>query len=110
MKYLMLIVKTKKQGITEKIVSLKKNLVITIMINIILLKNLISLQQKDFDARLAQADLIAKTDFDTELKTFNQKVKSNKKNHLLVKCFYKYLIQFILEAKVISKNMVHKII
>ena len=37
-----------------------------------------------FSARLAQANLIIKTDFDDKLKVLNQKAKSNKTKHLLV--------------------------
>ena len=45
------------------------------MTNILLLQRLISLQQKF--ARLKQADLVTKTDFDTELISLNKKNKSN---------------------------------
>ena len=37
-----------------------------------------------FTARLAQADLVTKTDFDTKLKSLNRKINSNKTKHLLV--------------------------
>ena len=35
-------------------------------------------------ARLAQADLVTKTDFDTKLKSLNKKINSNKTKLLLV--------------------------
>ena len=37
-----------------------------------------------FDARLKQADLVTWTNFDTKLKSLNQKINSNKTKHLLV--------------------------
>ena len=37
-----------------------------------------------FNARLTQANLVTKTDFDTKLSSFNRKVTQNKTKHLLV--------------------------
>ena len=37
-----------------------------------------------FDARLKQADLVTKTDFDDKLKSLYQKITSNKTKYLLV--------------------------
>ena len=37
-----------------------------------------------FNARLAQTNLITKTDFDTKLSTLNRKIAQNKTKHLLV--------------------------
>ena len=37
-----------------------------------------------FDARLKQADLVTKTDFDDKLKSLNQKINSNRTKCLLV--------------------------
>ena len=37
-----------------------------------------------FNARLTQADLITKTDFDAKLSSLNRKIKSNKSKHLLI--------------------------
>ena len=42
------------------------------------------LTAKHFTARLKQADLVTKIDFDDKLKSFNQKNNSNKAKHLLV--------------------------
>ena len=42
MKYLLLVVYSEKRTITQKLMKLKRKLLITIMINILLLKNLIS--------------------------------------------------------------------
>ena len=37
-----------------------------------------------FTARLSQADLVTKTDFDTKLQSLNKRITSSKTNHLLV--------------------------
>ena len=66
-----------------------------------------------FAARLVQANLIKKTDCDYKLISYNKKINLNKTKHALVENElknYNHLIQFILEAKVILKKMVHKII
>ena len=54
-----------------------------IMMNTLLLQNLITTE--NFKARLAQANLLTKTDFDAKLQNLNKKVISNKTKHLLVK-------------------------
>ena len=51
-----------------------------------------------FNSRLAQANLITKTDFDAKLSSLNRKIVKN------------YLIRAISLAKVILKKTVHKII
>ena len=71
------------------------------------------LTAENFAVKLKQANLVTKADFDDKLNIHNQKINSNKTNHLLVEnqlknC--KHSIQFILEEKVITKKMVHKII
>ena len=51
-----------------------------------------------FTARLAQANLVTKTDFHTKLISLNKKINSNKTKHLLVENEfknYKHLIQVI---------------
>ena len=66
-----------------------------------------------FTERLAQAYLKTKRDFDTKLKSLNQKINSNKTKNLLVENglkSYKHLIQVILEIKVILIKMVLKLI
>ena len=45
-------------------------------------------------ARLAQADLVTKTDFDTKLQSFNKKIISNKTKNLLVETELKNLEKF----------------
>ena len=47
-----------------------------------------------FTARLAQANLVTKTDFDTKLISLNKKIHSNKANHLLLENELKKLQTF----------------
>ena len=47
-----------------------------------------------FAARLKQANLLTKTDFDDKLKSFNQKINSNKTKNLLVEDELKKLQTF----------------
>ena len=47
-----------------------------------------------FNARLARASLIAKTDFDAKLSSRNKKLTSNKSKHLLVENELKKLKTF----------------
>ena len=66
-----------------------------------------------FTARLAQANLITKTDSDYKLKGINKKLTQTKQKIYWLRTNwknYKRLIQFILEGKAILKNMGHKII
>ena len=44
-----------------------------------------------FNARLAQADLITKTDFGVRLQNLDKKINPNKKKHLLVETEFKKL-------------------
>ena len=48
------------------------------MTNTLLLQNLISLQQKIFKAKLEQADLVIKTEFDTKLHNISKRITSSK--------------------------------
>ena len=64
------------------------------------------------NARLAQANIITKTDFDAKLSNLNRKVTTNKTKHLLVENELKsrkHLIQVVLLVKVILRKMVHKV-
>ena len=47
-----------------------------------------------FNARLAQGNLVTKTDFDTKLQVLNKKINSNKIKQLLVKNQFKKLNNF----------------
>ena len=49
------------------------------MTYILLLQSLTTAE--NFAARLKQANLVTKTDFDDELKSLNQKINSNKTKH-----------------------------
>ena len=77
---------------TQKLVSLKRNLLIITMTNIFLLQSLIA--ANIFNARLAQANLITKTDFDAKLSSLNRKITANKSKHLLVENELKKLKTF----------------
>ena len=59
-----------------------------------------------FNAILAQANLITKTDFVAKLSSFNRKITKNKSKHLLIE----NEIWVILLVKVILMRMVHNII
>ena len=76
----------------QKLVSLKRNLLIITMTNIFLLQSLIA--ANIFNARLAQANLITKTDFDNKLSGLTRKVTANKSKNLLVENELKKLKTF----------------
>ena len=81
------------------------------MTNIFLLQSLIAANV--FNARLAQANLITKTDFDAKLSSLNRKITANKTKRLFAESKLKKLKTLdssYLLAKVILKKMVHKII
>ena len=61
------------------------------------------LTTKNFKARLAEADLVTKTDFDTKLKSLNKNISSNKIKHLFVENKFKNLETFDL-SYFIDKN------
>ena len=66
-----------------------------------------------FNARLAQANLITKTDFDARLSSLNRKITANKTTHLLVQIESNKLKTFhssYFIGKIILKKMVYKII
>ena len=66
-----------------------------------------------FNAKIAQANLITKTDFDAKLSGFNRKITKNKTDHLLVQNELNKLKTFdssYFIVKIILKTMVHKII
>ena len=52
------------------------------------------LTEENFAARLEQANLVTKTDFDDKIKSLNPKVNSNKTKHLLVENEFKKLQTF----------------
>ena len=59
---------------TQKLVSLKRYLLIMIMINILQLTKFNILAADVFNTRLAQANLITKTDFDAKVSSVNRKI------------------------------------
>ena len=72
-----------------------------------------TLTDENFAARLAQADLVTKADFDNKLTDLNRKNFSNKTKDLGIKNGLKKLKKFdsilvIFRVKVIFKIMVHK--
>ena len=54
------------------------------MANIIDISEFNKLAADVFNARLAQANLITKTEFDSKLSSLNRKITKNKTDHLLV--------------------------
>ena len=73
----------KKQAITLKLQKLKIKLMIIIMT--IDTQEFNKFTADDFNARLAQANVITKTDFDAKLSNLNRKITQNETKHLLVK-------------------------
>ena len=69
----------KKQTITQKLLKLKRDLLTMIMTNILQLQSSVqTLAANVFNARLAQANMITKTDFDAKLSSLNRKTTANK--------------------------------
>ena len=54
------------------------------MINMLLLQNFNTLAANFFNARLAQANLITKIEFDAKLSSLNRKIIANKTKHFLM--------------------------
>ena len=52
------------------------------------------LTAENFAARLKQANLVTKADFDDKLKNLNKKINSNKTKHLIVEIEFKKLETF----------------
>ena len=80
----MLLVQLKTQTMTQKSVSLKKKLIDHNHDKYLTTPEFNTLAADLFNARLAQANLITKTDFDAKLSSLNRKITSNKSKHLLV--------------------------
>ena len=76
---------------TQKYVKLKRKLLITIMTNTLLLQNLVA---GVFAVRLAQEDLVTKTDFDNKLQSLSKRITSNKTKHLFAENELKKLKTF----------------
>ena len=84
MKYLVLVIQLKKQTITLKLQKSKKKLTNHNHDKYIDTSEFNKLAADVFNARLAQANLITKTDFDAKLSILNKKITQNKSNYLLV--------------------------
>ena len=74
----------RKQITTQKLVNLRQNLLIITMTNTLLLQRLNKFSAQVFNARLAQANLIRKTDFVAKLPSLNRNITTNKTKYLLV--------------------------
>ena len=84
----------KKQIITQKLLKLKKKLTDHNHDKYITTPEFNTLAASVFNARLAQANLITKTDFNAKLSSLNRKIDSNKTKHLLVENELKKLKTF----------------
>ena len=98
----------KKTDYNTKLLKLKRNLLVIIIKTTEIEKKLTdhnhdkyittpefnTLAADVFNARLAQANLITKTDFDAKLSSLNRKITSNKSKHLLVENELKKLKTF----------------
>ena len=84
MKYLVLVIQLKKQTITLKLEKSKIKLTNHNHDKYIDTSEFNKLAADVFNARLAQANLITKTDFDAKLSILNRKITQNKSNYLLV--------------------------
>ena len=85
MKYLILVVQSKRQITTQKNTEIEKKLTDNNHDRYITTPEFNKLTAENFAARLKQANLVTKTDFKDKLKNLNQKINSNKTKHLLVK-------------------------
>ena len=70
---------------TQKLVSLKGKFLIMSMVNILLLQ----LTAEHSAARLTQANLVTKTDFDAKFSSLNGNITSNKTKDLLLENGFK---------------------
>ena len=103
----------KKQTVTKKITEIENKLTDYNHDKYITTPEFNTLAVDVFNARLAQANLIAKTDFDAKLSSLNKNVTKNKTRHLLVENELKklkLLIRATLLARAILQKMVHKLI
>ena len=102
-----------KQIITQKLLTLKKTFTDHNHDKYITTPEFNRFLTEVFDEILKQGNLVTKTDLDDKLKTQIKTNDLNKTKHLLVENEFKKLQTYdsiILEAKVILKKMVHKII
>ena len=69
---------------TQKLVKLKKKVTDRDHDKYVTTSEFTNLAAKSFSVRLAQANLVTKTDFNTKLISLNTKISSNKAKHVLV--------------------------
>ena len=82
--YISSLVKKKQTDYNTKITEIKKKLTDHHHDKYVTTPEFNKLTSKNFAARLKQADLVTKTDFDDKLKCLNRNINSNKTKHLLV--------------------------
>ena len=85
----MLLVQLKTQTMTQKSVSLKKKLIDHNHDKYLTTPEFNTLAADLFNARLAQANLITKTDFDAKLSSLNRKLLQINQNIYLLKMSWK---------------------
>ena len=93
-KYLPISSLVKKETMTQKLVRLKKKLTDPDQDKYITTPEFNTLAANVFNARLAQANLITKTDFEAKVSSLNRKTGANKSKHLLVEKELKKLKTF----------------
>ena len=80
----LLVVKLRKTDYNTKIAEIEKKLTVHNYDKYITTPEFNTLVADVFNARLAQGNLITKTDFDDKLSSRNKKITSNETKHLLV--------------------------
>ena len=93
-KYLVLVIQLKKTDYNTKISELEKKRTNHNHDKYITTPKFNNLAADVFNARLAQANLITKTDFDAKLSSLNRKITANKSEDLLVETELKKLKMF----------------
>ena len=106
MKYLVLVIQLKKQTITLKLQKSKKKLTNHNHDKYIDTSEFNKLAVHVFNARITQANLITKTDFDAKLSSLNRKITKKKSKHLLVQNELTTLENKILMLAVLLKKQI----
>ena len=94
----------KKNRLWHKISEIEKNITYHGHNKYITTQEFNKLTGENFAARLAQADLVTKTNFDTKLISLTEIINSNKAKHFLVENeirSYRHLINVIFKVKII---------
>ena len=85
----MLVIQFKKTEYNTKVNKIKKKITHQSHNKYIITLELNKLTTENFTARLAQANLVTKTDFDNKLVNLNEKINSSKTKHLIVENKFK---------------------